>query len=55
MIAPVPASVKPAGDDIARVLAADLAAVFDREAPEGSLTALGQAIILEGQWWRGSR
>jgi hypothetical protein len=40
---------RPRGDDLALVLAADLAGVFGREAPEVSLTALGQAITLEGQ------
>ena len=43
-----------AGDNLVRTLAEDLAAVFGREAPEVSLTALGHAIILEGQR-RGAR
>jgi len=44
-----PRRLRPAGDDLALVLAADLAAVFGREAPEVSLTALGRAILVEAQ------
>ena len=44
-----PRRLRPAGEDLALVLAADLAAVFGREAPEVSLAALGRAIIFEAQ------